>query len=92
MSTPFKPSAALVAAQTATLARLAKIQDQFNQTAGSGRLANKVAILTGCGSLKGIGRATAVLFAREGADIVARDHTDRTDFYSSRNQERNIFM
>jgi fructoselysine-6-P-deglycase FrlB-like protein len=65
----FKPSAALVAAQTATLARLVKISDQFNQTRGSGRLANKVAILTGCGSLKGIGRATAVLFAREGKDL-----------------------
>ena len=36
-----------------------------------GRLADKVAIVTGAGS--GIGRATAVIFAREGARIVCSD-------------------
>ncbi len=35
------------------------------------RLANKVAVLTGAGS--GIGRATALLFAREGAQVVVAD-------------------
>jgi NAD(P)-dependent dehydrogenase (short-subunit alcohol dehydrogenase family) len=35
---------------------------------GSGKLENKVAIITGADS--GIGRAVAILFAREGADVV----------------------
>jgi NAD(P)-dependent dehydrogenase (short-subunit alcohol dehydrogenase family) len=44
----------------------------------SGRLAGKVAIVTGAGS--GIGRAAAILFAREGARIVVADldNADRT--------------
>ena len=35
---------------------------------GSGRLADKVAVITGADS--GIGRSVAVLFAREGCDVV----------------------
>lgn len=44
---------------------------------GSGKLRNKVAIITGADS--GIGRAVAVLFAREGADVVVvylNEHKD----------------
>jgi NAD(P)-dependent dehydrogenase (short-subunit alcohol dehydrogenase family) len=41
---------------------------------GRGRLLGKVALITGAGS--GIGRETALLFAREGAAIVAADVTD----------------
>jgi NAD(P)-dependent dehydrogenase (short-subunit alcohol dehydrogenase family) len=41
---------------------------------GSNRLANKVALITGAGS--GIGRETALLFAREGARIVVVDVND----------------
>ncbi|MGC1309353.1 MAG: mycofactocin-coupled SDR family oxidoreductase [Phormidesmis sp.] len=41
------------------------------QRTGSGRLSGKVAMITGAG--RGIGRTTAVAFAREGADILAID-------------------
>src|SRR6185295_1397100 len=41
---------------------------------GRGRLANKIAIVTGANS--GIGRATARLFAREGAKVICCDIQD----------------
>ncbi|KAK0223011.1 hypothetical protein IW262DRAFT_1268391 [Armillaria fumosa] len=48
-------------------ARLDSIRSQFAQTPRAGKLKNKVCIVTGVGSLKGIGRASALLFAHEGA-------------------------
>ncbi|GAA5856108.1 hypothetical protein JCM8547_002983 [Rhodosporidiobolus lusitaniae] len=57
----------LQAAQERTLARLAAVKHHFDSQAGSGRARGKVGIVTGAGSEKGIGRATARLLAREGA-------------------------
>ncbi|KAH8828158.1 NAD(P)-binding protein [Flagelloscypha sp. PMI_526] len=50
-----------------TAARIKKIHDHFHHAPRSGRLAGKVGIITGVGSLKGIGRAAALAYAREGA-------------------------
>jgi hypothetical protein len=49
-----------------TLQRLDRIRNHLDSRPRSGRLAGKVAIVTGCGSLAGIGRATALQFAHEG--------------------------
>lgn len=51
-----------------TLARLEKIQTHLETTPRGSRLKGKVCIITGVGSLKGIGRASAILFAHEGAE------------------------
>ncbi|GJN92690.1 hypothetical protein Rhopal_005725-T1 [Rhodotorula paludigena] len=57
----------LTQAQARTLARLDQVRTHFEQHPASGRFRNKVGIVTGTGSLKGIGRATTRLLAREGA-------------------------
>ncbi|KAH9992642.1 sex determination protein tasselseed-2 [Russula vinacea] len=50
-----------------TLVRLARIQSHLSTAPRTGKLNGKVAIITGVGSLKGIGRASALSFAHEGA-------------------------
>jgi hypothetical protein len=62
---PF-PADALAKPGQETGQKLAPMYDAPYWT-GSGKLAGKVAIITGADS--GIGRAVAVLFAREGADV-----------------------
>jgi hypothetical protein len=60
------------ASYAATQARLGQIQKHFAVVQNGGRLKGKVCILTGVGSPKGIGRASAVLFAREGPSCARR--------------------
>lgn len=50
-----------------TRARLETIRTHLATAPRSGKLKGKTCIITGAGSLKGIGRATALLFAHEGA-------------------------
>jgi NAD(P)-dependent dehydrogenase (short-subunit alcohol dehydrogenase family) len=58
---------AVAQANQATIARLAGIKEHLSSETRGTRLKNKVCVVTGAGSLKGIGRASAVLFARESA-------------------------
>ncbi|PPQ70559.1 hypothetical protein CVT24_000048 [Panaeolus cyanescens] len=50
-----------------TTARIQQIQSQLENSVRSHKLKGKVCIITGVGSLKGIGRAAAFRFAHEGA-------------------------
>ncbi|OCB86841.1 NAD-binding protein [Sanghuangporus baumii] len=50
-----------------TLARVERIKSHLQTSPRLGRLQGKVCIITGVDSLKGIGRASALLFAHEGA-------------------------
>lgn len=50
-----------------TVERLQAIQSQLSSTPRAGKLKGKVCIITGVGSMKGIGRASAFAFAHQGA-------------------------
>ncbi|KAF4621310.1 hypothetical protein D9613_000773 [Agrocybe pediades] len=50
-----------------TTARIQQIQSQLETKPRGGKLRNKVCVVTGVGSLLGIGRASALTFAHEGA-------------------------
>ncbi|KAK0553796.1 hypothetical protein OC846_000444 [Tilletia horrida] len=67
MASSSKAQQAAERALAQTRARIDLLRQQLSARPRSGRLAGKVAILTGVGSLLGIGRATALQFAHEGA-------------------------
>ncbi|KAE8213273.1 hypothetical protein CF327_g3182 [Tilletia walkeri] len=67
MSSSTRTQEQLKAALAQTKARIDQLKSQLSQRPRSARLHGKVAILTGVGSLLGIGRATAFQFAHEGA-------------------------
>ncbi|KAK7692944.1 hypothetical protein QCA50_004585 [Cerrena zonata] len=69
-----------------TLARLDKIQSHLETAPRSSRLKGKVCIITGAGSLRGIGRASAILWAHEGAKhlyLVDYDETNLPNLKST---------
>ncbi|KAG8810484.1 hypothetical protein FRC19_004523, partial [Serendipita sp. 401] len=67
-----------------TLRRLEKIQKHLERPRGD-RLKGKVCIITGVGSLKGIGRSTALLFAHEGAKALYLLDFDGTNLPNLKN-------
>ncbi|KAF5370839.1 hypothetical protein D9758_001976 [Tetrapyrgos nigripes] len=65
-----------------TLSRISKIQAHLDSTPRGVRMKGKVCIITGTGSLKGIGRATALLYAHEGAAHLYLSDLDPTNLPS----------
>ncbi|KAF8556113.1 NAD(P)-binding protein [Imleria badia] len=65
IKTGFKPTPA--EHYQRTLTRIEQIQSHLKKTSRRQRLNGKVCVITGVSSLHGIGRATALLFAHEGA-------------------------
>ena len=61
----------------------------YPQKKGSGRLNNKVAVITGGDS--GIGRAVAVLFAKEGADIAIIYLDEHSDAREVQHEIENVY-
>ncbi|OCH86522.1 NAD-P-binding protein [Obba rivulosa] len=69
-STPYGGVPATVSAdefRERTISRLKSIQTHLETAPRLGRLRGKVCVITGVGSLQGIGRATALTFAHEGS-------------------------
>ncbi|CAL1707725.1 unnamed protein product [Somion occarium] len=62
-----------------TVSRLQKLQSHLESAPRGSRLKGKVCIITGVGSLKGIGRASALLFAHEGAQHLYLIDFDETN-------------
>ncbi|KAH9002073.1 sex determination protein tasselseed-2 [Lactarius hatsudake] len=61
------PSVKPPSSYSRAVTRLVEIQSRLATAPRTGKLSGKVAVITGVGSLKGIGRAAALLFAHEGA-------------------------
>ncbi|KAH7874693.1 uncharacterized protein C8R40DRAFT_1107589 [Lentinula edodes] len=68
-----------------SLARIQQVQMHLDSTPRGIRMKGKVCIITGAGSLKGIGRATAFLFAHEGAAHLYLSDYDPTHLPDLRN-------